>query len=302
MTEPEAVAVGFAGLGRMGTAMARRILAAGFPLTVWNRSPERLDALTSEGAAAAGTPKALAEASEVVLTMVSDADALRAVLRGDEGLLAGFRPGSILVDSSTIGSAAAVEFAAEVTGRGAHWIDAPVSGSTALAGKGELTLMLGGDADAIERVGPVLDVISRKRFHLGDAGAGAAMKVAVQAIIAVLNEGVAEALVLAERAGIPRDLAYDVFSGGAVAAPYVLYKRDAFVHPEETPVAFTAELMRKDLRLVAELAEAVGVELAAVRAADGMLERAGDLGLGEGDFAGVARVIREDAARRDGDR
>ncbi len=189
MTERPSLAVGFAGLGRMGTQMALRVLGAGLPLTVWNRSPERLDALTSAGARAAETPKALAEESEIVMTMVSDADALRSVLRGDEGVLAGLRPGSILIDTSTIGSAAAVELAAEVTERGAHWIDSPVSGSTALAEKGELTLMLGGEADAIERAAPVFDAISRQRFHLGGAGAGAAMKLAVQAVLAVLERG-----------------------------------------------------------------------------------------------------------------
>jgi 3-hydroxyisobutyrate dehydrogenase-like beta-hydroxyacid dehydrogenase len=289
VTDPRGLAVGFAGLGRMGTQMALRVLGAGLPLTVWNRSPERLDPLTSAGARAAETPKALAERSEIVLTMVSDADALRSVLHGDEGVLAGLRPGSILIDTSTIGSAAAVELAAEVTERGAHWIDSPVSGSTALAEKGELTLMLGGEADAIERAAPVLDAISRQRFHLGGAGAGAAMKLAVQAVLAVLNEAVAEGLVLAERAGIAREAAYDVFSGGVVAAPYVLYKRDAFVRPDETPVAFTVDLMRKDLRLVFDLAREAGIELSAVRAADEVLGRAG----GEGDFASVAEVIRD---------
>jgi 3-hydroxyisobutyrate dehydrogenase-like beta-hydroxyacid dehydrogenase len=289
VSERPSLAVGFAGLGRMGTQMALRVLGAGLPLTVWNRSPERLEALTSAGARAAETPKALAEESEVVLTMVSDADALRAVLRGDDGVLAGLRPGSILIDTSTIGSAAAVQLAAEVTERGAHWIDSPVSGSTALAEKGELTLMLGGEADPIERAAPVLDAISRQRFHLGGAGAGAAMKLAVQAVLAVLNEAVAEGLVLAERAGIAREAAYDVFSGGVVAAPYVLYKRDAFVRPDEAPVAFTVDLMRKDLRLVFELAREAGLELAAVRAADEVLGRAG----GEGDFASVAQVIRD---------
>jgi 3-hydroxyisobutyrate dehydrogenase-like beta-hydroxyacid dehydrogenase len=289
---PEGVTVGFAGLGRMGTQMARRVLTAGFPLTVWNRSPERIDSLTSAGARAVETPKALAESSQVVITMVSDAAALGDVLRGDAGLLAGLGAGSILVDTSTIGAAAAIEFAGAVRERGADWIDAPVSGSTALAEKGELTLMMGGDRDAIERAEPVLAAFSRKRFHLGGAGAGAAMKLAVQAVLAVLNEAVAEGLVLAERAGIAREAAYDVFSGGAVAAPFVLYKRDAFVRPADTPVAFTVDLMRKDLGLVLELAREAGIELAAVHAADEMLVRASDLDLGDDDFSSVAEVIR----------
>ena len=126
---------------------------------------------------------------------------------------------------------------------------------------------------------------------------GAAMKLAVNAVIAVINEAIAEGLVLAERAGIPREAAYDVFSGGAAAAPYVLYKRDAFLNPDETPVAFTIGLMRKDLRLVLELAERLGVDLAAVRATDEVLEQASGLGLEHADFSGVARVIRNGELR-----
>lgn len=292
MNEPAGLTVGFAGLGRMGTPLAHRVLGAGFPLTVWNRTTERCEPLTSLGADVVETPKALAQQSDVVITMVADADALGAILQGNDGVLAGLGEGSILVDLSTIGPTAAIEFATATGERGAHWIDAPVSGSTALAEKGELTLMMGGEPGAIERAEPVLAALSIKRFHLGAAGTGAAMKLAVNAIIAVINEAIAEALVLAERAGIPREAAYDVFAGGAVAAPYVLYKRDAFLRPEETPVAFSVELMRKDLRLAFELGERLGVELAAVRAADNVLERACELGLEQGDFSGVARVIR----------
>jgi len=292
VTEPAGATVGFAGLGRMGRAMARRILEAGFPLVVWNRTPERVEPLASSGARIAESPRALAEAAEIVITMVSDADALGAVLHGEQGALAGVSSSSILVDMSTIGPQAAIGFAAEVAERGARWIDAPVSGSTAAAEKGELTLMLGGERDAVERAEPVLASLSRARFHLGPAGAGAAMKLAVNAVVAVLNEAIAESLVLAERAGIASEDAYDVFSGGAVAAPFVLYKRDAFLHPDETPVAFTVELMRKDLRLVLDLAAELGVEMAAVRAADEILGRAGESGMDDGDFSSVAQVLR----------
>ncbi len=298
MTEPAGATVGFAGLGRMGAPMARRILGAGFPLIVWNRSPERVEPLAALGARVAESPRALAEAAEIVITMVADAAALGAVLGGEQGALAGLSRNSVLIDMSTIGPQAAIGFAADVAERGAEWIDAPVSGSTAAAEKGELTLMLGGDRDAIERAEPVLAALSRTRFHLGGAGAGAAMKLAVNAVVAVLNEAVAEGLVLAERAGIAPDAAYDVFSGGVVAAPFVLYKRDAFLHPDETPVAFTVELMRKDLRLVLDLAEEMGVDMAAVRAADEVLGRAGERGLDDGDFSSVAQVIRTGEATR----
>jgi 3-hydroxyisobutyrate dehydrogenase len=299
VTGPPGVAVGFAGLGRMGEPMARRVLDGGFPLTVWNRTPERLAGLTSAGARAADTPRALAEGAEIVITMVADADALRAVLHGDDGLLAGLGDGSILIDTSTIGPLAAVEFAAAVTERGAEWIDSPVSGSTGLAAKGELTLMMGGERAAIVRAEPVLATLSQKRFHLGQAGSGAAMKLAINSVVAVLNEAVAEALVLAEQAGIPPEAAYDVLAGGAVGAPLVAYKRDAFLRPDETPVAFTVELMRKDLRLAFELADRLGLDLAAVRAADDVLRRASERGLAAGDFARVAQVIRDGEVERD---
>lgn len=285
--------VGFAGLGRMGAPMARRVLEAGFPLTVWNRTPARAEELVGAGAGVAASPRTLAEGAEIVVTMVADSEALDDLLHGDEGLLAGLARGSILVDMSTIGPKAARTFAGEVAERGAHWIDAPVSGSTALAAQGALTLMIGGENEAIERAEPVLAAMAQKLFRLGGPAMGAAMKLVVNSAVAVLNEAIAEALVLAERAGIEREAAYDVLGGGAVAAPYVLYKRDAFLRPDETPTAFTVDLMRKDLQLVLELASELGVPLPAVRAADATLTRAGELGLGDADFAGVVRVLRE---------
>lgn len=274
----------------MGSPMARCVLDAGFPLTVWNRTASRADELVASGAKLATSPRELADAVDVVVTMVADADALDALLHGDDGLLAGLGQGSILIDMSTIGPAAATSFAAEVTSGGGAWVDAPVSGSTALAEQGALTLMVGGDPDAVARVQPVLQSMGQKIMHLGPAGSGAAMKVVVNAVLAVINEAIAEGLVLAERAGIERETAYDVFAGGVAAAPYVIYKKEAFVRPEQTPVAFTIDLMRKDLRLAFALAEELGVTLAAVRAADDVLAQADD---GSADFARVADVIRK---------
>ena len=286
--------VGFAGLGRMGSAMARCVLDAGFPLTTWNRTASKGDALVAAGAARAESPRALAAQAELVVTMVADGPALGELLHGDEGLLAGLPPASILVDMSTIGPAAAREFAAEVTRRDSHWLDAPVSGSTPLAERGALTILVGGDAAVLERARPVLEAMGQTIFHLGATGAGAAMKLVLNAVVAVINEAIAEGLVLAERSGIARDTAYDVFAGGAVASPYVQYKRAAFLSPEGTPVAFTVELMRKDLRLAFALAEEAGVRLPAVEAADDVLGRAVARELGGADFARVADVLREE--------
>jgi 3-hydroxyisobutyrate dehydrogenase-like beta-hydroxyacid dehydrogenase len=287
------VRVAFAGLGRMGVPMARRLLEAGHELTVWNRSPGKAGDLTAAGAKEAGSPKDLAAGAEVVVTMVAHADALGDVLHGGDGLLAGLEPGAIVIDMSTIGPIAARGFAAEVEAAGGTWLDAPVSGSTALAQQGTLTTMVGGDAGALERARPVLEAMTAKLFHMGAAGTGAAMKVVVQTALAQLNEAVAEGIVLAERAGIAREAAYDVLAGGVVGAPFVQYKRDAFVNPEETPVAFTVGLMRKDLGLAFSLADEAGVTLPSATAADGVLERAVERGLADADMARVADVVRE---------
>lgn len=284
--------VGFVGLGRMGAPLARRVLAAGYPLTVWNRSRDRCDAFASAGAAVAETPRALAEAVDVVATMVTDARALAAIVEGEHGLLAGLGDGAIVVDLSTIGPDEARDCARRVAAVGAEWVDAPVSGSVALAKQGALTLMVGGSDAAVTQVQPILDAMSKASFHLGPVGAGATMKLAVNAVVAVINQALAEGLVLAERGGIAPELAYDVFSSGAVAAPYVLYKRDAFLHPHEASVGFTVDLLSKDLSLILALAESVGLAPSTVRAAAEVVERARTLGLGNADMARVADVVR----------
>jgi 3-hydroxyisobutyrate dehydrogenase/2-hydroxy-3-oxopropionate reductase len=276
----------------MGTPMAHRVLGAGYPLTVWNRSRERCDELAEAGAAVAETPRALAAEADLVVTMVSDMRALVAIVEGNEGLMSGLGEDSIVIDMSTIGPDAARGLAERMAEVGAEWIDAPVSGSIALAEQGGLTLMVGGSDAAVARAQPVLDTMSKASFHLGPAGAGATMKLAVNAVIAVINEAIAEGLVLAERGGIEPELAYDVFSSGAIAAPYVLYKRGAFLHPHETPVGFTVDLLSKDLGLILSLAERAGLNLAAVSAASDIIEHARVLGLGDEDISRVTDVVR----------
>jgi 3-hydroxyisobutyrate dehydrogenase/2-hydroxy-3-oxopropionate reductase len=291
--------VGFIGLGRMGTAMATNLSRAGFPLTVHNRSPAPMAAFAAEhGTATASDPTALAEASDVVITMLAVDEALRDVMSGPRGVIAGLRPGSLVIDMGTVGRQVILDLAGPVADRGAELIDAPVSGVPKVAAEGRLVIMVGADEAPLERARPVLEAMSERIIHVGPRGAGAAMKVAINAAIHGLNQAVSEALVLAERAGIAREAAYDVLAGGAVAAPYVLYKRDAFLQPDETPVAFTVELMRKDLRLVLDLADRLEIDLTAVRAAGEQLERASALGLGGRDFASVAEAIRDRAGAR----
>jgi 3-hydroxyisobutyrate dehydrogenase-like beta-hydroxyacid dehydrogenase len=273
----------------MGLPMARNVLRAGFPLLVWNRSAERCASLVEEGAQAAREPVSLA-AADVVVTMLTDGRAAQAVLV-ESGLLEQLRPGSVVVEMSTIGPAAVAELAGEARRHDVHLLDAPVSGSVSVAEAGQLFAMVGGDQNAYERISPVLDAMTKGHVLLGPSGAGAAMKLAVNAMIAVTNESLAETLVLAERFGIERERAYDVLAGGVLASPFLLYKRGAFLQPETEPVAFTTGLMRKDVALAEDLAAELGARLPTVAAAAGVLDDALRDGLGDADFASVITVL-----------
>jgi 3-hydroxyisobutyrate dehydrogenase len=223
-----------------------------------------------------------------------------AVYGGNDGLIAGAQAGTVFVDSSTVPPAVLLAHEPAIHGRGAGVLDAPVSGSVTLAESGKLTLMVGGEADDLERARPVLDAYGATIFHLGPLGTGAAMKLAVNTVIFGLNEALAEGLVLAERAGIPRDRAYDVMAVSAIGAPYVGYKRAAFLDPDETPVAFSTELAAKDLRLIAELADAVDLTMPQAATNLAVIDAVIDAGGGGWDFSAVARHLRERRAAEEG--
>jgi 3-hydroxyisobutyrate dehydrogenase-like beta-hydroxyacid dehydrogenase len=254
--------VGVVGTGRMGSAMARALGRAGLSLVLYNRSRDRADELATElGARVAATPAELAALVDVSLTMLADDDAVGAVYRGPNGLLAGARPGLTLVDLSTVTPDAIKGLEADARAAGAGILDAPVSGSVSTAESGQLTLMVGGTPEDLERARPALEPLARTIVHVGPLGSGAAMKLAVNTVIFGLNGALAEGLVLAETAGIARDLAYDVIASSAVGAPFVGYKRAAFVEPDATPPAFALALAEKDLRLIGSLADRLGVPM-----------------------------------------
>jgi len=282
------VRVGFAGLGHMGLPMATRLADHGLTLTVWNRTASRAAPLAARGVPVAGSPAALAAGSDVLITMLADGQAAREVW---SALLPACRPGCTGVDMSTTGPSAAREIAAEAARHGADFLDAPVSGSTVLAEQGTLTTMAGGPAEAFERVRPVLAALTARQVHLGPAGAGAAMKLAVNIMIAATNQAVAEALALAADAGITPASAYDTLAASAVASPFLGYKRDAYVGGD-APVAFTAALMAKDLELALSLADHAGLALPVATAARRSLADACAAGYADADFACVARLLR----------
>lgn len=279
--------VGFVGLGRMGTPMAHSLLRAGFPLTVTNRSLPRADPLREAGATVAGSPAEVAAAADVVVTMLADGPAVRDVLQGPQGLLRGAREGLVVLEMSTIGPSAARALADACRERGVTLLDAPVSGSVAAAESATLTTIVGGDHACFERVRPVLAAMTSAQLWLGPSGAGAAMKLALNGMIAATTQMLSEALVLAERSGVERERAYEAIAASAVASRFVGYKRAAFLTPDDEPVAFTLELMQKDVELVLAHARACRVPVPAVAAADQMLTVARTV---EGDDADLARV------------
>lgn len=286
------------GMGRMGSAMARALAASDgeIDLVLHNRTPDRAREVASElGARVAATPAEAAADADVAITMLADRPAVEAVWDGPDGLLAGAGDGSVLVDMSTVPPDTLPAYADRARQAGAGILDAPVSGSVALAQGGKLTIMAGGSADDLERARPVLDRLGQKVFHLGALGNGHAMKLAVNAVIFALNNAVSEALVMAERAGIDRSLAYEVLASGAAGAPYLGYKREAFLEPDGTPVAFSLELAEKDLRLIGELAERLGVA-APQAVVNRELIGAAAAGIGpDHDFSAVAVHLRRRA-------
>jgi 3-hydroxyisobutyrate dehydrogenase-like beta-hydroxyacid dehydrogenase len=286
------------GAGRMGAAMAERLASQGVAVVVYNRSADRATDLAGRiGASTAASPAAAAATADVIISMVADDDAVRALFDGPDGVAAGIRPGSVAVDCSTVLPDTIRSVAEAIRAAGGGILDAPVSGSVASTLSGDLTIMAGGEAADLERARPVLEHLARRIFHVGPLGTGAAMKLAVNTLIFGLNGAVAEGLVLAERNGIDRTLAYDVLAASAAGAPYVGYKRAAFLEPEATPVAFSLALAAKDLGLIATLASASGtstpqasVNLEVIRAAE--------TSVGDGaDFARVASHLRQEGRR-----
>jgi 3-hydroxyisobutyrate dehydrogenase-like beta-hydroxyacid dehydrogenase len=231
-----------------------------------------------------------ASIADVCLTMLADDAAVEAVYRGPNGLLEGARSGTVLVDMSTVAPDTIRSLEAPARAAGLGLLDAPVSGSVTTAESGQLTLMVGGEAGDLERARPALEPLAKAIVHVGPLGSGAAMKLAVNTVIFGLNEAVAEGLILAEAAGIDRALAYRVIAESAAGAPFVGYKRAAFVDPDRTPVAL--ELADKDLRLIAALAEALGVSMPQSRTNLEVIRAAeADLGAAA-DFSAVATHLR----------
>lgn len=269
--------IGFAGMGLMGQPMCRRLLAAGHPLTVWNRSPAACAALLADGASQAASPAALAASCDVVLLCVSDAAAVRAVTTGEHGLMAGCHDGLLVVDHSSIDPATTRELAALLQSRGARWIDAPVSGGVVGAEQGRLVVMAGGREADIARITPVLQSYALRITRMGEVGAGQVTKICNQLVVAANSLLIAETVALAEQAGVDARLLAPALAGGfADSLPFqILSPRMAERRFE--PVQWKVQTLLKDLNNALALArsESLAVPLAA-HAAELMQQHAGN--------------------------
>lgn len=262
--------IGLIGLGLMGRPMGMNLLKAGHKLTVWNRTPERAKELVAAGAVLAKTPHEVAEASEFLLTIVSDPPALESVLWGREGkndgALGGLRAGGIYVDSSTISPSLVGRIAAACKERGVRFLDAPVTGGDWGAREGNLVFMIGGDAETLRDAEPVLGVMGKKWFHLGPSGAGQTVKLAMNAILALQVGAMAEALALVTKAGLKGEQLVEVMQASMARSGVLDVKSPLMLKGDYKP-SFPLRLMHKDLGLALDLANQLGVALPATAAA-----------------------------------
>jgi 3-hydroxyisobutyrate dehydrogenase len=275
----------------MGAAMAANLARAGFPLTVWNRTPGRAGPLLAFGAVEASSPREVARASDVVVTCVTDSPQVAEVLFGPDGLAEGLASGSMLIDCSTISPASAREMAARLAEGGVAMLDAPVSGGSEGAVAGTLTIMVGGEPSDVERARDVLHAMGRTVTHLGPIGSGQVAKAVNQVILCGTYLGVAEGIVLAMKAGMDVERLVSALAGGA-AGSWVLQNRSGRMIADSYPLGFKIALHRKDMAIALELSRSIGAVLpvAALAATleDGLIAQ----GHGDEDNSALARAVR----------
>lgn len=268
MNAPTPKKIGLIGLGLMGRPMAMNLLKAGHLLTVWNRTPSRADELVSAGAKLAKNPREVAAASDFLLTMVSDPPALESVLwgLGDDSAFAGLRSGTIYIDSSTISPRLTHKISGACSERGVRFLDAPVTGGDWGAREGNLVFMVGGDAETLREAEPILKVMGKKIFHLGPNGAGQTVKLAMNAMLALQVEAIAEAIALVTKAGLSGDQLFEVMQASMARSGLLDLKTPLMLKGDFKP-SFPLRLMHKDLGLALDLANQLGVALPTTAAA-----------------------------------
>jgi len=282
--------VGFVGLGVMGSEMVLRLLAKGHTVTGYNRTRAKAERLIQKGMKWAESPRAVASAVDVTFSMVTNSAALGAIVDGPDGMLAGLSAGKVLVDISTVSPAFSRSVAARVREKGADMVDAPVSGSVITLQEGKLSVMVGGRKETFERLKPLLQDIGPKVTHVGDNGLALVMKIGTNLSLAVQMLAFSEGILLAEKSGIPREVAVDVLTNSAIASPMIKY-RGPFVQKLPAEAWFNVNMMQKDMLLALELGRQLDVAMPTTAVTNEFLTAARGMGLVEEDFAVVFDVL-----------
>ncbi|HEX7736321.1 MAG TPA: NAD(P)-dependent oxidoreductase [Ktedonobacteraceae bacterium] len=282
--------LGYIGLGAMGSRVAKRLLDAGHSVIGYNRTKEKALWLLDAGMSWGESPRAVAEEADILFSMVTDTRALYSVVEGENGILAGLSAGKVYVDMSTISPTASRQLAERVAERGASMLDSPVSGSVITLEQGNLSLMVGGDRAVYEQIKPILLAIGPKITYMGDNGQAVLMKVAINLNLQVQIMGFYEGLVIAEKAGIPREVAMEALLNSVIASPSLKY-RTPFILQKPDEVWFNVNMMQKDMLLALELGRELGVPLPMVSTSNEYLTAARALGLAHEDFAIVYEVL-----------
>ena len=293
--------VGFIGLGIMGRPMAKNLMDAGYELVVHNRSPEKAEELAEEGdATAAGSPREVAEACDIVITMLPDSPDVEAVVAGEDGVLEGIRDGALLVDMSTISPVVTEELSEKVREKGASMLDAPVSGGDVGAIEGALSIMVGGSEEDFERARPLFEVMGKVATHVGPTGAGQVVKACNQIVVALNIEAVSEALVLGSKAGVAPEKLVEALSGGLAGSAVMEAKKEKFFSHDFEP-GFRIELHHKDLGIALAAGREYGVALPVTAIVDQMLEASKAKGRGDRDHSALLTLLEEAAQHEIGE-
>jgi 3-hydroxyisobutyrate dehydrogenase-like beta-hydroxyacid dehydrogenase len=282
--------LGFVGLGVMGGGIARCLLEAGHEVHGYNRTREKARPLEELGLVLEKSPRAVAESADVVLSMVTNVAALRAVAEGDEGILAGLAPGKIWIDMTTAAPSVSRELAAKARERGADMVDAPVSGSVSTLEEGRLSIMVGGRPQTFAQVEPILKDVGPKVTLVGDNGQALLLKIAINLSLQVQMVAFSEGLLLAEKDGIDREVALDVMLSSVIASPMLKY-RAPFVLEQPQEAWFNVNMMQKDMLLALDLGRELDVPMPTTAISNELLTAARGMGLAHHDFAVVFEVL-----------
>jgi 3-hydroxyisobutyrate dehydrogenase len=285
--------VAILGLGLMGSGMAANWASKGFPLSVYNRTRSKAEPLAALGAQVADTPRQAAQGADIIVAMVGDDPASRAVWLGDDGALAGAQPGAVLVECSTLTPDWVLELAERARAQGCDFLDAPVTGSKAAAAGGQLNLFVGGEAATLDKARPALEAISRQINHLGPVGTGATWKLIVNMMTAAHLAVLADGLALAEKSGFDLQQIAPLILNGPSGSPVVQMKMPRVAERRYDDTDFSLRWMLKDVRYALALAEKCGLHLKTAEATAAVYEQASEKGLSDMDFAAAAEALRE---------